>query len=119
METTSTITIPFTQPITTSPIIPITSKSTITTTAMSQTTTVEIVENVVIASYKQILPREKSHIIVMATLIPIVWIGFIVALLWMKRSSGVINGILHPFTNWSHSGESKEGSYELSSVSTA
>ncbi|CAF3801990.1 unnamed protein product [Rotaria socialis] len=119
METTSTITIPFTQPITTSPIIPITSKSTITTTAMSQTTTVEIVENVVIDSYKKILPREKSHIIVMAVLIPIVWIGFIVALLWMKRSSGVINGILHPFTNWSHSGESNEGSYELSSVSNA
>ncbi|CAF3398443.1 unnamed protein product [Rotaria socialis] len=119
METTSTITIPFTQTITTSPIIPITSKSTITTTAMSQTTTVEIVENVVIDSYKKILPREKSHIIVMAVLIPIVWIGFIVALLWMKRSSGVINGILHPFTNWSHSGESNEGSYELSSVSNA
>lgn len=83
------------------------------------TTTTSTVDNVIIASYKQLLPREKHHIIILAIIIPIVWIAFIASFVWAKRSSGVINGILHPFTNWSGTGENASSSYELTNVSDA
>ena len=80
--------------------------------------TTSAIETVVISSYETVLPHEKSHIIIMATVIPIVWIAFIIAVLWMRRSTGVLGGILDPFTDSSRSGESS-GSYELSTVSEA
>jgi hypothetical protein len=54
----------------------------------------------------------------MSTIIPVAWIAFIVALIWMRKSTGVLNGLFHPFNNWSSGGESS-GSYELNTVSEA
>ncbi|CAF0769183.1 unnamed protein product [Rotaria sordida] len=116
-ETTSTMTISSTIPIKTTPMITVTSKTT-TTTSILKTSTMAIVENVIISSYSRILPREKSDIIVIAIIIPIVWIAFIIAVLWVNKSNGVINNIIHPFTNWSRNGE-WPASYELTSVSDA
>ncbi|CAF0975800.1 unnamed protein product [Adineta steineri] len=111
---------------TTTTISTLTATSTTTTTSISQQTTpitttlktsaIAIVDNVVISSYEKIPPREKSHIIVMATVIPIVWIAFIITLVWMRRSTGVLSGVFNRFPNWSRSGESS-GSYELTTVS--
>ncbi|CAF5100405.1 unnamed protein product, partial [Rotaria sp. Silwood1] len=117
IETTSTRTIPSVVSITTTPSTTVTNKPT-STASMLETSTMENVENIIISSYDQILPREKRHIAVMATIIPIVWIVFIIAVFWVKKSNGVINNILHPFTNWSRSGETF-ATYELSSVSHA
>ncbi|CAF1138689.1 unnamed protein product [Adineta steineri] len=91
-----------------------------TTTGITtlKTSTIASLENVVISSYAKIPPREKSHIIVMATIIPIVWIAFIVTLVWMRRSTGVLGVIFDRFPHWSRSGESS-GSYELTTVSEA
>ncbi|CAF1005126.1 unnamed protein product [Rotaria sordida] len=116
-ETTSTMTISSTVPIKTTPMITVTSKTT-TTTSILKTSTMAIVENVIISSYSRILPREKSDIIVIAIIIPIVWIAFIIAVLWVNKSNGVINNIIHPFTNWSRNDE-WSASYELTSVSDA
>jgi hypothetical protein len=54
----------------------------------------------------------------MATVIPIVWIAFIAALIWVRRSTGVLGGLFHPFNNFSRDGEAS-GSYELNDVSEA
>ena len=43
------------------------------------------IEYVVFASYNQKIPRERKHIIVMAVIIPLVWITFIVAFVWARR----------------------------------
>ncbi|CAF1081578.1 unnamed protein product [Adineta steineri] len=92
------------------------SQQTTPITTTLKTSTIASLENVVISSYEKIPPREKSHIIVMATIIPIVWIAFIVTLVWMRRSTGVLKGVFNRFPNWSRSGESS-GSYELTTVS--
>jgi hypothetical protein len=114
METTSTTTFPLTVPSTTTPMI----ETTTTTTSTVTVITTPIIENVVISSYDEILPHDKTHIIIMSTIIPIAWIAFIVALIWMRKSTGVLNGLFHPFNNWSSGGESS-GSYELNTVSEA
>ncbi len=97
---------------------PVTSTTSMRTTTTVEANTTAFVENVVISSYEQSLPREKSHIIIMATVIPIVWIAFIVALVWVRRSSGVLSGILDPLTDLSNGGENS-GGYELNSISEA
>ncbi|CAF1121887.1 unnamed protein product [Adineta steineri] len=124
-DTPTTITIITATPIqsTTTPVVETTTTSshsehTTTITTTLQTSTIAPLENVVISSYEEVLPREKSHIIVMATIIPIVWIAFIVTLVWMRRSTGVLGGVFDLFPHWSRSGESS-GSYELTTVSEA
>jgi hypothetical protein len=89
-----------------------------TTTTTVEASTTAVVENVVISSYEENLPHEKSHIIIMATVIPIVWLAFIVALVWVRRSTGVLGGISDPLTDLSNEGENS-GGYELSSISEA
>jgi hypothetical protein len=54
----------------------------------------------------------------MATAIPVLWIAFIVAYFWARRSTDIIGGILHPLNNLSREGKTW-GSYELSAVSEA
>ena len=118
METTITTT-PFDVSTSSTPTTRTTSmRTTTTTTSTLETSTIESVENVVVSSYDQTLPREKSHIIIMTTVIPIVWIAFIIALVWVKRRTGVLSGIFDPFTDSSNKGESSS-SYELSTVSEA
>ncbi|CAF0904351.1 unnamed protein product [Adineta ricciae] len=95
-----------------------TSMSTESSESSLPSSTTSPIETVVISSYETVLPREKSHIIVMATVISIVWIAFIIAVLWARRSTGVLGGINDPFTDSSRSGESS-GSYELGTVSDA
>jgi hypothetical protein len=54
----------------------------------------------------------------MASVIPVLWLAFIIAFCCARRSSDVIGGILHPFNNLSRDGKTW-GSYELSNISDA
>jgi hypothetical protein len=54
----------------------------------------------------------------MATVIPVLWLAFIVAILWAKGSTDVLGSMAHPFNNLSRDGKSW-GSYELTTVSEA
>jgi hypothetical protein len=74
--------------------------------------------NVVISSYDETLPYEKYHIIIMATVIPVLWLAFIAAFFWARRSTDIIGSILHPFNSLSREGKTW-GSYELNAVSNA
>jgi len=117
METTIITTSPSNVSGITFPISSTTSEIiTTTSTVTSITTTTN--ENVVISSYDETLPYEKTHIIIMATVIPVLWVAFIVAIFWARGSTDVIGGIFHPFNNLSREGKSW-GSYELSTVSEA
>jgi hypothetical protein len=93
------------------------STTTSTTSTVTTTTTTTNV-NIVISAYTEILPYENNQIIIMATVIPVLWVACIVAFFWAKRSTDIIGGIFHPFNNLSRSGKSW-GSYELRSVSEA
>jgi hypothetical protein len=54
----------------------------------------------------------------MATVIPVLWLSFIVVFFWAKGSTDVVGGIFHPFNGLSREGKTW-GSYELDSVSEA
>jgi len=114
METTSITSIPFNISDATIPTSTITSE----TTASTVTTTTTSDENVIIASYDEILPYETNHIIIMATVIPVLWLSFIVVFFWAKGSTDVVGGIFHPFNGLSREGKTW-GSYELDTVSEA
>jgi len=117
MESTIITTSPSNVSDITFPISNITSE-TITTASTVTTITTTTNENVVISSYDETLPYEKSHVIIMATVIPVLWLAFIVAICWAKGSTNVLGSMSHPFNNLSRDGKSW-GSYELTTVSEA
>lgn len=102
---------------TTTTISTTTSQTTTSTTTIITTTTTTN-ENTAVTSYDETLPYETTHIIIMATVIPVLWIAFFIALCCARRSTDVIGSIFHPFNNLSRTGKTW-GSYELSTVSDA
>ncbi len=118
--TTSTTTIPISD--TTGEITTITTAittTTITTTTSSVTlSTTTSAPYDVISTYDEPLPYETNHIIIMATVIPGVWIAFIIAFIWARGSRDIVGSITHPFNNLSRGGKTW-GSYELETVSKA
>jgi hypothetical protein len=88
-----------------------------TTTSTIETSTSAIVQNVIISTSNEILPTKTSHIIVLAIVIPFVWIAFIIILVWIKKSGGSLGSIY----NSSNSGQTGEQSvsFELNNVSDA
>ncbi|CAF1539755.1 unnamed protein product [Adineta steineri] len=62
-----------------------------TATSKEEIHTSTIVENIIISSYAQILPYETHHIIILSTVIPLVWIVFIVVVICIKRSNYIRN----------------------------
>jgi hypothetical protein len=117
METISTTIIPYTVSDTNIPVSGITSETTRNSTVTTTITTTTNV-NVVISSYDETVPYEKSDVIIMATVIPVLWLAFIVALFWARGSGDVVGSVLHPFNNLSREGKTW-GSYELDTVSQA
>ena len=97
---------------------------TMTSTATSHMTTPPRTEKttkldqIAVTEYSEDLPRDIAGIIAMAVVIPLAWISFFVAIIWIKKSGGILNGIRQPFSN-SGKGLQASGTFEMSGMSEA
>ncbi len=101
---------------TTTTTTPRTSSVETAATSTIETSTFSTKENGVVSTYKTNLPYSTNHIIILSTVIPIVWIAFVIVLIWIKKS-GSTSCIIN--TSNSSRNDKPSNSYELSNVSNA